>query len=143
MAKRRLKGRIAESSATFKFRKRQQKLRNKGAKAKTRVLPKKTKPMTLMEKGDQIGLLAIRHQKKFRGAKNFLEFLLIRRRPGMTAIKKNSLPHEKKAEAVIMGFIDAGMPVTKKVLEINQWLESIGRKDLKVTMGDIIEMILS
>lgn len=142
MAKRRSKGRIAESSAAFKLRKRQRELRYKDAKARTRVLPKKTKPMTLMEKGDQIGLLAIRHEKA-EGAKNFLGFVFIRKDPGIRAIKKNSLPHEKKVEAVLMGFIKWGIPITENVFELNQWLESIGRTDLKLSVGDVIEMILS
>jgi len=139
MAKRRSKGRIAESSAVFKLRKKQRRLRLNAAKARMRIPPKKTKPMTLMEKADQIGLLAIKHGKKSKGAKIFLDFLVMRRSKPIEELKKSSIPHEKKMEVVIR----AATPFPNNVDDLNQWLKSIGRADLKLTGEGVIEMILS
>lgn len=119
MAKGRSKGRIAESSATYRLRKRQQKAR------KTRPSSAKKKRLTPLErKATEISILALRHHYGLPGPKHFIDFL--KARPYLNTQRGSVYPNPRERKHALLKVLGKSKLETQ-IAEINDWFRVITR----------------
>jgi len=145
MAKRRIKGRIAESTASYKLRKRQRKDGRAGKQLEQKKVKLEKKAEAILKiAGAEYDLLGSVGKTKsllvpgHPGREDFLYFITMRKHAKEL---QQLYPNPKIGRAEAVKLLGGEQGIEENVRRINEWLAESGRPELKVSGKEMIDLI--